>query len=101
MLPCHLVQAAHTEFMSMKTHRVLNRSTKCANVHYRKIQFYHLFTIKTKKIQHTILKTFTEKNSLQKLTKFHGGLFYLKIVEIFTAAFSLKLLFKLEFFQVP
>ena len=48
------------------------------------------FTIKTKKIQQTIPETFTKKNLLWNLTRLHGGLFELKILEIFTAAFLLK-----------
>ena len=31
---------------------------------------YHLFTIKTKKIQHIILETFTKKKALRNLTRF-------------------------------
>ena len=92
MLPCDLVQAAHTEFMSMKTHRVLNGSTKCVNVRYRKIQFHNLFTIKTKKIQHTILKTYREKfaTKVNKVSwwtllfensrNFHGSFFIKTII---------------------
>ena len=53
--------------------------------------FYNLqFTIKTKKIQHIILETFTKKNSLRNLTWFHGGHFEFVMPEIFTTAFLLK-----------
>ena len=45
-------------------------------------------------------ETLIKKNPLRNLTKFHSGLFKLVIIEIFTTAFLLKLLFKLEFFQV-
>ena len=52
--------------------------------------FYGLtLSIKTKKIQHTILKISTKKNSLRNLTRFHGGLFELEILEILTT-FLLK-----------
>ena len=51
---------------------------------------YHQFTIKTKKIQYTILDISTKKNSLQNLTRFHGGFFELEIPESFTRAFLLK-----------
>ena len=55
---------------------------------------YYSFTIIskiiTKKIKHTILETCTKKKSLRNLTRFHGGLFELEILEIFTAAFLLK-----------
>ena len=58
----------------IKTYRVLNRLSKCANMRYRKNQVflwpYQWFTIKTKKIQRTILKTITNKNLL---TRFHRG----------------------------
>ena len=61
----------------MKMYRVLNRLSKCANRLYRKNEVflwpYQWFTIKTKKIQHTILKTITNKNLLRILTRFHRG----------------------------
>ena len=31
IFPSHMVPSANTEFLLMKTHRVLNRSSKCAN----------------------------------------------------------------------
>ena len=37
--------------------------------------------------------TFTEKNLSENLTRFHGGLFELGILEIFTTAFLLKTFF--------
>ena len=43
-----------------------------------------------KSIQHSNLDTFTKKNSLRNLARFHGGLFELIILEIFTIAFLLK-----------
>ena len=46
--------------------------------------------IKTRKIQHTILKTLTKKNSLRNLAKFHDELFELEILEIFITAFLLN-----------
>ena len=73
----------------MKTHRVLNRLSKCANMHYRKNQVFLWLTInsqsKLKKNQHTILEISTKKNSLRKLTRFHGELFELEFLEIFQA----------------
>ena len=81
---CHLVQSANTEFLLMKTCKVLNRSSKCANVRFSKI------IIKTEKIQHTIFETFTKESSLRNLTRFHGRRFELKILEILTTAFLLK-----------
>ena len=66
----------------MKTQRVLNRSSKCANKPGVFI-LYHQFT---------------KKKSLRNLTRFYGGLFELEILEIFTTVFLLKLLFELEFF---
>ena len=45
--------------------------------------------------------TFTEKNLSENLTRFHGGLFELGILEIFTTAFLLKTFFlNLTFVQV-
>ena len=41
--------------------------------------------MKTKKFQYTILEISTKKNSLRNLTRFHGGLFELEILEIFQA----------------
>ena len=61
----------------MKTHRVLNRSRKCA------------FTINSR----SKLKTFSSP-LLRHLLRFHGGPFELKTLEIFC------FLFELEFFQV-
>ena len=43
--PFHLVQSPNNEFLFIKTHRVLNRLSKCANVHYRKNQVLLWFTI--------------------------------------------------------
>ena len=43
-----------------------------------------------KKIQPIILETFTKKNLLRKLTRFHDGLFEPWILEMFTTAFLLK-----------
>ena len=65
----------------MKTRRALSRSSKCANKrHHKNEVFYSLPLIhnqnfKTKKTQHTIVETFTEKNALQNLTRFHVRLF--------------------------
>ena len=45
MFPFLLVQSASTKFLLM-THRVdLNRSSKCANMRYRKNQVFYSFTI--------------------------------------------------------
>ena len=35
-----MVQSANTKFLLMKTHRVLNRLSKCANVRYRKNEVF-------------------------------------------------------------
>ena len=59
---------------------------------------YHLFTIKTKKVQYTILDISTKKNSPQNLIRFHGGFFELEIPESFTRVFLFKTIFGLEFF---
>ena len=48
MFPFHLLQSVSTEFLLMKTHRVLNRSSKCATVRYRKNQVFYGFTINLK-----------------------------------------------------
>ena len=53
------------------------------------LRFYHQFTIKTMKFQHTVNETFTKKKSLRDLTRFHGGLFELEILEIFSTDFLL------------
>ena len=94
MFSFHLVQSANTECLLIKTHRVLSRLSKFADVRYRKNQvllyFYHWFTIKTKKNQYNILETFSKKNSLRNLARFHSVLFELKILEILTTAFLLK-----------
>ena len=44
----HLVQSANTEFLLMKTQRVLNRWNKWAIVRYCKNQVFLLFTINSK-----------------------------------------------------
>ena len=61
----------------MKTHRVLNRLSKCANVRYRKNHY-------------TFLEISTKNNSLRNLTRFHDGFFELEIPESFARAFLLK-----------
>ena len=38
-----------------------------------------------------------KKNSLRDLTRFHGGLFELEILEIFTTDFCEKVLLEIEF----
>ena len=40
MLLIHLAQSGNTELLLMKTQRVLNRSSKCANMRYRKRQVF-------------------------------------------------------------
>ena len=94
MLPFHLVQSANNEFLFMKTHRVLNRLSKCENVRYCENQVLLWFTInsqsKLKKIQYAILKISTKKNSLWNLIRFQGGFFELEIPESFTKGFLLK-----------
>ena len=61
--------------------------------------FYDL-PIKNQKIQYTILNISTKANSLQHLTRFHGGFFELEIPESFARAFLLKTLFlDLNFLQ--
>ena len=56
----------------MKTHRVLNRLSKCANVRYRKNQVFLWFAInlqsKLKKNQGTVLEISTTKNSILKVS---------------------------------
>ena len=59
-----------TEFQFIKVHRVLNRLSKRASVHYRKNQVLY----KTKQIQHTIIEIFTKKNSRRNLTRFNFSL---------------------------
>ena len=78
MFPFHLVKFGNTEFLLMKTHRVLlNRSTKYVVVRYRKNQ--------------TILESFTKKNSLWNLKRLHGGLFEVEVLEIFTTTFFVQI----------
>ena len=106
MFPFHLVQSANTEFLLTKTNRALNRSSKCANVRYRKSQvclwFYHYFITKTKKIYHTTLEIFTKNNSLCSLITFHGGLFELEILKIFITILLLNsITWTWYFFQAP
>ena len=50
----------------------------------------HKFTIKAKKIQHTIFEI------LQNLTRFHDGIFELELLEIFATVFLLKTIEKRE-----
>ena len=45
MFPCNLVQSANTEFLSMKTNSVSNRSRKNANVLFVKIRCFYSFII--------------------------------------------------------
>ena len=75
----------------MKTHRVLNRLSKCANVRYRKNQVLLWFTInsqsKLKKFSILLLTYLPRKTSYER---FHDGLFELEIPETFTRAFLLK-----------
>ena len=59
-----------------------------------KTRRFYSFTInsqpKLKKTQQIFLGTFTKKNLLRNLTRFHGGFFELEIIGIFRAAFLLK-----------
>ena len=75
----------------MKTHRVLNRLSKCANVRCRKKQVLLWFTInsqsKLKKFSILLLTYLPRKTSYER---FHDGLFELEIPETFTRAFLLK-----------
>ena len=87
MFPFQLIQSANTDFLLMKTSKVLNRSSKCANGVIAKARSFHSFTInsqsKLKKIQHAFIQTLTEKQSRRILIRFHGGLFDLQILGIF------------------
>ena len=75
----------------MKTHRVLNMLSKCANVRYRKNQVLLWFTINSqsnlKKFSTLFLRYLPRKT---RYSRFHGGLFELEILEIFVTAFLLK-----------
>ena len=59
----HLVQSANTEFLLMKTHRVLCRLSKCANVLYRRC--FYSFSInsqpKRKDLAHYSWHIYQEK----------------------------------------
>ena len=97
----HLAQYANIEFLLMKIHRVLNGSSKCVNVHYRKKGLFIVLPLihnqKLKK-QHIILEISTKKNSLRNLTRFHGGPFQLRN---FATALLLKtVIWTWIFFQV-
>ena len=75
----------------MKTHRVLNRLSKCANVRYRKKQVLLWFTInsQSKLKKFSILSlTYLPRKTLYE--RFHDGYFELEIEESFTIAFLLK-----------
>ena len=63
MFPFHLVKSENTEFLLMKTQQVLNRSSKYANVRYRKNQvfLFIVFPIKTKKISTLFLRHLPRK----------------------------------------
>ena len=75
----------------MKTHPVLNRLSKYPNVRYRKNQVFLWFNInsqsKLKKFSMLFLRYLPRKT---RYSRFHGGLFELEILEIFTTAFLLK-----------
>ena len=97
----HLAQYANIEFLLMKIHRVLNGSSKCVNVHYRKKGLFIVLPLihnqKLKK-QHIILEISTKKKSLRNLTRFHGGPFQLRN---FATALLLKtVIWTWIFFQV-
>ena len=65
--------------------------SNCANVRYRKMQVFLWFTInslsKLKKSVHCFWAIYQERTWY---SRFHDGLFELKILEIFTTAFLLK-----------
>ena len=65
-----LASTANNEFLFMKTHRVLNRLNKCANVHYCKDQVFLWFTInsqwKLKKFTTVFLSYLLRKTSNEK-----------------------------------
>ena len=66
----------------------------------RKNQVFLYFNInsesKLEQFSALLLRHLPRKNSLRNLIRFHGGLFESEILEIFTSAFLLKLLFELE-----
>ena len=91
--PCryNIFQASYshwyTQFPLMKTHSVLNKSNKCANVCFRKNQvFLYIFTINSQSGLtnfSTLFETFFKRNPIQNLIRFNGELFELEITEIF------------------
>ena len=75
----------------MKTHRVLNRLSKCANVRCCKSQMFLWCNINSQSKLKKISKLFLRYLPRKTLTsKFHSGLFELEILELFTTAFLLK-----------
>ena len=93
MFPFHLVQFANTEFLLMKTHRVLtDRANSSKHALSQKPGVFivrPLTHMKTKQIQFTVLEITTSKNSLRNL-RFHGGPFELVNLQISTTAFLFK-----------
>ena len=62
---------------------------------YLNITLFETFTL-------TISETFTKKNPLQNLARFHGWLFELEILEVFTTGFLLMAIISTwVFLQVP
>ena len=57
---------------------------------YIVLPFYSYTKIKTRKIQHIILNTFTKKTCYKIQQNFNGGLLELEILEIFTIGLLLK-----------
>ena len=79
-----MVQSANTEFLLIKL--------MCVIVKIRFFIVLPLFQRYAKKNEYTILETFTKKNSLRNLTRFHDGLFESEILKIFTSVLSLKVI---------
>ena len=65
MLTFHLIQSGNKEFLFMKTQRLLNRLSKCANVRYHKDQVFLWFTLtsqsKLKKFSTLFLRNLPRK----------------------------------------
>ena len=87
----------------MKTHRVLNRLNKCANVRYRKNQVLLWFTInsqsKLKKFSILFLTYLPRKTRYEIYQGFMVGFLNWRSQKVSQELFRQKLLFGLEFFS--
>ena len=94
MFPFHTVQSINED-----TSRLTQIEQMCKCVLFVKTRRFYSFTVNSqlKLKKKTILETFIREILIRNLTRFHGALFEIKILETFATAFFVKIYY-LDFF---